>query len=176
MTSVPQNILFALCLGLGGVVAWQALAPVSPIADPLPGDAVPPHPSAAVWHADVPPSENSFAVINARPIFDPTRRPVSEPAPTASTDAAPPNLVLVGVAISGGNAVALLKGPDGRAAISARIGQTIDGWELVGIEPGFVILHAGGIDYTIKLRVAAGLPQPKINDLSPPAVTDKAGP
>lgn len=175
MTALLPGGLLAAALGLGAVVAYQALAPVSAIEEPPPKD-IGPGPAPPVARAAyLPPAEDQFAIINARPLFDPARQPVIEPAQIGERSLSPPDLTLVGVAIGGRNSVALLKKPDAHAAISARLGQSIDGWQLVRIAPGFVILRSGVTDYTVKLRAAAGLPQPMVNAASPPGAAERPG-
>ena len=175
MTAVLPGGLFAAALCLGAVVVYQALAPVAAIEDPpLHDSRTGPAPPAAL-RAFVPPAEDQFAIINARPLFNPARQPVIEPAQTGERSLSPPDLSLVGVAIGGRNSVALFKKADGHAAISARLGQSIDGWQLVRIEPDFVILRSGVTDYTVKLRAAAGLPQPTVSNVSPMESTQPPG-
>jgi hypothetical protein len=169
MTAILPAGLLATALCLGAVVAYQALAPVAAIEAPARPDSAPgPLPPAAP-PAYRPPAEEQFAIINARPLFDPARQPAMEPEASGEHSLSPPDLTLVGVAIGARNSVALLKKADARAAISARLGQTIDGWQLVRIAPDFVILRAGVTDYTVRLRQAAGLPQPMVNSVSPTA-------
>jgi hypothetical protein len=167
--------LSATALGLLAVIVWQTLAPVALIADPpLDAAAARVHPVAPL--ADyVPPTEDQFGIINARPMFDPARQPVAEPAQTGATAGSPPELSLVGVAIGPWSSVALFKRPGAPAAITGRLGDTIDGWQLVRIDRDSVLFHAGAIDYTVKLRAAAGLPQPSIKPAAPSGVTDQAG-
>jgi len=176
MTSILPGSLLAAALGLGLVVAYQALAPVSPIAEPAPQSiALRPVPPL-LPPAYVPPPPERFAIINLRPIFDPARQPVTEPEQTGPRSFAPPDLSLVGVAIASQVSIALLKKPMVRAAISVPLGQSIDGWKLVTIGPDFVVLHAGATDFTIKLRAARGLSQPRLNAVQPPPVTGQPGP
>jgi hypothetical protein len=168
--------LLATALGLGIVVAYQAMAPVSPIAEPPPQSvALRPAP-LPLPPAYVPPPPERFAIINLRPVFDPARQPVLEPEQTGPRSFTPPDLSLVGVAIASQVSIALLKKPMVRAAISVPLGQSIDGWKLVTVGPDFVVLHAGATDFTIKLRSANGLPQPRLNAVQPPPVTGQPGP
>lgn len=173
MTVRLSMILFAVVLCLAGVVAYQALAPVSAIDDPVsPANAHRALPAAPLPQFQ-PPDEEQFAVINARPLFDPSRQPVAEPEQAGVQSTVPPDLTLVGVAIGPHMSVALLKKPDSPAAISAQLGQSIEGWKLVHIEAGFVVFHAGTTDYTVPLRAAAGLSQPAL--VPPPGVTEQPG-
>ena len=167
--------LSAVALGLLAVVAWQTFAPVAPIADPPPDAAAARIRPVAPLADYAPPAEDQFAVINARPMFDPARQPVAEPAQSGAAGGSPPDLSLVGVAIGPWSSVALFKKPGAPAAITGRLGDTIDGWQLVRIDRDSVIFHAGGTDYTVKLRAAAGLPLPPVKPAAPPGVTDQTG-
>ena len=173
MRTFPVSLV-AIAVGLSAIVAYQALAPVTPIEDPSP--------RAVTLRASAPPPTHmsprfeQFAIINARPLFDPARRPVSEPERSGTAGSAPPPLTLIGVAIGAGTQVALLKRTDTQASISGRLGQWIEGWQLVRILPNSVIFRAGATHYTLKIRSAAGLPQPPLNNSGQPAVTERPGP
>lgn len=164
------RILAAVALCLGVVVIYQALAPVAPLDDPPPRPAAS-HPLAPL-PAYVPPAAERLAVINARPLFDPLRRAVAEPQESGSAGGPPPDLALVGVAIGPWSSVALLKKSGAAAAITARLGDTVDGWQLVKIEPDQVIFHAGGTDYPVRMRTAAGTAPP----LTPPPTPQQPTP
>jgi hypothetical protein len=171
---LPTSLL-AVALGLGTIIVYQALTPVTPIEDPV-ARAAPLRTARPMPPAYVPPTFDQFAIINARPLFDPARHPVSEPERSGTASSAPPPLSLVGVAIGAGTQVALLKRADTQASISGRLGQRIEGWQIVRILPGSVIFRAGATNYTLKMRAAAGLPQPALNNSDLPAVTERPGP
>ncbi len=165
MSRILPAGLFAAVLGLGAVVVYQAVAPVPPLAESAAPDTAYRPPSVTLPAAYEPPPEDSFAAINARPLFDPARRAVAEPEIAGTQSVTPPDLTLVGVAIGGGASIALLKKAD--ASLSVRLGDTVDGWKLVHIEAGFVVFHAGATDYTVPLRVAKGIAQPPVNSAAP---------
>ena len=167
--------LFAVALGLAGVVVYQLAAPIAPIDDP---PAQPPatHAAPAAPARFVPPPAAQFAVIDERPLFDPNRQPVSEPDPVdATVQAAPPDLSLVGIAIGGGSSIALVKPASATAAVSVMLGQSIAGWQVARIAPDSVVLRSGGREFTVRMRQAKGLPQPTLNNVPPPPVTGPAG-
>jgi hypothetical protein len=166
MSTVLPASLFAVALGLGAAVVYQAAAPVPPLAEGAADTAYRP-PAVTLPAAYDPPPEDRFAVINDRPLFDPARQPVAEPQIAGTQSVTPPDLTLIGVAIGGGASIALLKKADAPASLSVRLGETIDGWKLVHIEPGFVVFHAGASDYTVPLRVAKGIPQPPLSSATP---------
>jgi type II secretory pathway component PulC len=149
--------LLAVAAALVLVLAWQMLAPVAPIAVDAANAATRPQ-TALTVPVYQPPPEASFAVINARAAFNPSRQPVAEPPQSGMTTAAsPPDVTLVGVAIGAGKSIALLKPADGSAAISAAVGQIVQGWQLTRVDADGVVFHANGADYSVKLRAAAGL-------------------
>lgn len=174
MPVVPTSLL-AVAIGLIVVLAYQTIAPVAPIQETA-AHASKPVATSLVPPPYEPPSYEQFAIVNARPLFDSTRQPVAEPERTGTASSSPPALTLVGVAVGAGTSVALLKRTDSQASISGRPGQWIDGWQLVRIAPGFVTFRAGVTDYTLKIRAAAGLPQPPLNNGDVPAVTERPGP
>jgi hypothetical protein len=165
--------LCAIALGLGAVLVYQLVAPVPVVTGPPDAVAVPVPQTLAV-STYAPPPAGQFAVINARPAFDPQRRAVAEPEELGATPDAPPDLTLVGVAISGRGAVALMKKDDG-PAVSIALGQSIDGWQVETIARDGVTLHAGLREFTVKMREAKGLPQPALTKDPASAVTDQAG-
>jgi hypothetical protein len=54
------------------------------------------------------------------------------------------------------------------------VGQIVEGWRLVQIEPGYVVFHANASDYTVRLRAATGLPPAKFTP--PPAAPNQSLP
>ena len=173
-TTLPAGLI-ATALCLGAVVAHQALAPVAAIEEPAPRAVRPEAARRATAQDYRPPGEEQFAVINERALFDPARQPVSEPERSGAPSLSPSDLSLVGVVIDAGHSVALLKKAEAGAATSVRLGQRIEGWQLVRIAPGFVVLRSGVIDFTVKLRQAAGLPQPAIGNASPSETPPPSG-
>jgi len=164
MNLAVPGTLAVISLGLGGLIAYQLLAPI-------PAIEVPPAPPTA--HVDapssvlsqpavlyVPPPKEDFAAINERFAFSPTRQAVAEPSQATGVDVAPPEVTLVGVIISPQKSVAILKPGGAGLAISAVVGQMVEGWQLVRIEAGRVVLHANTTDYEIRLKSAMGAPPP----------------
>jgi type II secretory pathway component PulC len=151
--------LFALALALAATLAYQAFAPVPPIAAAQVGP-VPHAETSLTVPVFQPPPEQDFAIINRRAAFDPARQPVAEPSETADTNQPPPDVSLVGVAIGPQKSVALLKAANGGSATSAEVGQIVEGWQIVRIESGSVVFHANATDFTVTLRKATGLAPP----------------
>jgi hypothetical protein len=175
MTAFAPGGLAAICLCLAGVVTYQIIAPVAPpaapVADPGGIKIVAPAPSQIY----TPPPEEQFAIINARPAFDPARKPVAEPELTNVSVDAPSDVSLVGVAISANGSVALVKTPDLPAAVSLRVGQSIRGWTLVQVARDYVVFRGSASSFTVRLRSAKGVPQPPLNDVPAPDVTGQPG-
>jgi hypothetical protein len=156
MNALVPGGLFVAAVALAATLAYQATAPIPVIAAsaakaaPIASTAVQPLPQYT------PPPPDEFAVVNLRPLFSPTREPVAEASETGTTSQPPPDVTLIGVAVGLRNSVALLKSPNDPVAISAMIGQVIDGWRLVRIDANQVVFSANGSDYAVKMRAAAG--------------------
>ncbi|MBL6936612.1 MAG: hypothetical protein ISR49_02180 [Alphaproteobacteria bacterium] len=156
-----------------GVVAYQLIAPVAPIAEP----AVQPKSRVGVLAplpSFEPPPPDRFAAINARAPFDPARHPVADATAARTTAAATLDLTLVGVVAGAGAAVAVLRRASGQT-VSVRIGESVDGWRLASVTPGAVVFRTGATDYRLPLRAATGLAQSPLDNGSPPPSTDKPG-
>lgn len=173
---LPASLAVA-CLGLGGTIAYEALAPIPAIevasAPPRVETPVSTVAQPAVFY--VPPPKEDFAPVNARFAFSPTRQAVTEPSEGGATDLAPPDVTLVGVIIGPQKSVAILKTPGAALAISAAVGQMVEGWQLVRIEAGRVVLHANASDFEIRLKSSpgqAGRRPPGAGNTAPPAGSD----
>jgi hypothetical protein len=76
-----------------------------------------------------------------RPLFSPTRRPPPlPPAPVVERLAPPvpvppPNVVLLGVVTDENGAWAVVRSGSPYKIVRARVGEQIDGWQVIGIEP-----------------------------------------
>jgi hypothetical protein len=156
MSALVSGGLSITAAALAATLVYQATAPI-PVIEAGPAKA-PIHfstiaPTLARYR---PPPPDSFAVVNLRPLFSPTREPVMEPSETGTTSQPPPDVTLVGVAIGLHKSIALLKSPNDATATSARVGQVIEGWRLVRIDPDKVVFSANATDYTVKIRAAAG--------------------
>lgn len=174
MTTFVPGGLAAICLCLAGVATYQMIAPVAP-PEPLPSTADTRLVVLAPAHIYAPPPVEQFAIINARPAFDPARKPVAAPELTGASDAAPSDLSLVGVAVGANGSVALIKTPDQSAAASLLVGQSVHGWTLVRVARDSVVFRSGASSFTVRLRAAKGIAQPPLNDVPAPDVTGQPG-
>jgi len=146
---LPAGLL-AASAALAAVLAVELTAPIGAveIARAPPGD------RAASWTAPPPftaPPEDGFALINVHSPFSPLRQAVDEPAASDGT-LAPPDVMLMGVLVSSGKSIAILRRAGGAGTTDATVGQTINGWRVTRIEADRIVLNAGGNDYEIRLR------------------------
>ncbi len=101
------------------------------------------------------PELESLSDTVERPLFRPDRRPApagQAAAPTTATSATPPRKILTGVVIVADEPVALLRGDDPSQTQRARVGDRVDGWEVVSIEPETLVLSQGSDTYRLVLR------------------------
>lgn len=125
----PRAAILSLLLG-------HALIPAVAADDASPGFALPPI--------------ESMSEIVARPLFMPTRRPVS--APSVATP--PPRLAIAGVIISGERRTAILDTGSGAAAPYLRVtaGDVVAGWTVASVEADRVILRNGAARVELTLK------------------------
>ncbi len=104
-----------------------------------------------------PPPIEQFAAIVERPIFTATRRtarrqPVAPPAPASSRGLILGRYQVVGVVVTPGNRLVLLKRLGGAETIRLKEGEEIDGWTLVNVTRNDVVLESGGRQEKIEVR------------------------
>jgi hypothetical protein len=150
------------------------------------------------------PPPDEFAVIAARPLFSPTRRPAppapAEPEAAPETDlaqvpepelvteaepaeeAAPPPTVtftLVGIVIDGSERYALVeKHADGKV-VRLTEGDAIEGWFAVLIDPERAVFRQGAIEEELVLKYDTPVPperMPAMQELVTPARQPPAEP
>ena len=135
--------LFALSACLAVAIAYELAAPLEPVGIDAPrtpvlrGDG----PQAPAY---APPSIDQFADIDARPVFNPTRKPLADVGSAASASGSPSDLSLVGVMISADRSVALLKSKTTSITTSVAVGDIMNGWRVVRIDPTKVSLRGAG--------------------------------
>ena len=145
----------ALALGLA---IQLALPQASPLAEVAPGGSIRASPMTGRGlpggEQVHPSSAPAYPAILDRPLFSPGR---SETAAAAGDIAPLGALALLGVASDGGRASATLAvagGPPG----SLRLGETIQGWRLSGVERDHAILSRGGVVQVLKVGAPAQAP------------------
>ena len=119
----------------------------------------------------LPPVE-TFAAVDARPLFNPARKPV-QPKPTAQAAAAlPTDVTLVGVIMGGDRRVALLHTAGANYSTSVQIGATVNGWQVFEIDADRVVLKSGDSSYIVPLSFShAGAPATPSSDAAEPALS-----
>jgi general secretion pathway protein N len=85
---------------------------------------------------------SDLGVVQARPLFSPTRRPAAQSASAQSRPSAAASFTLVGILISPGGRYALLE--SGQPARLSRVmeGQQIEGWTVASILSDRVLLRS----------------------------------
>lgn len=152
-----------VCLSLVGLVYLEG------IAAPRLSDAVAPVAAVAVAVAALPPAialepppASAFDGVLARPLFAPSRRPPPDaPAPQVDEvpEAAPFEIELVGVVITGDERLALVRQPGLPVLVRVETGAAIGGWTVEAIEPDHVLFRSGTRLEEIRLRDDAPPPE-----------------
>lgn len=173
---VPATLAGFSLLLLGGI-AYEAFAPLDPVVVDVPP--VPKHIApAAPARIYLPPPESDFADIDARPVFSAARRPLADSAQASAALSASSDFVLVGVIMDTDRAVALIRSKSLGITTSAVLGDPVNGWHVVKIEPTAVTLRANGNDAVVALAgPAAGAPSaPLLRPVVSPPATDTTAP
>ncbi len=90
----------------------------------------------------MPPIDN-FDAILLRPIFSPTRSPLSEEGPAEEVVSGDLSFSLKGIIVGGKERVALFRPNDGTKVVRVSQGGRLAGWTVVAIEPDQVTLERG---------------------------------
>ena len=164
-----QLLIGAVCVALLCILIYEWLLPPAQASVPLVASrthiALAPLPLAG---PAAPP--DAFDAINARPLFKPDRKPVPTAAETAAAPAPPPTVSLIGVIIDGQRQLAVLRVPESPLAVSASVGDQVQGWRVTAIYPDRVVLRLNTTEITVGLNVnrpgdagqgpVPGLPKP----------------
>ena len=152
--------LFLLCLALGYLIYFEIGSPPT-VLQAGPAEIPPPEQVAALPDQPgfaMPPIE-SFSETVARPLFMATRRPPEpeevevEAEPTAGAQRNMFNLL--GIVISSDERVALVTRRRGGDFLRLVVGQRVDGWLVVAIEPDSMTLSQGDETEMLKLTDVA---------------------
>jgi len=168
-----QQGLAGLCGLLGSILAWQLLAPSTTREVPT----IAWHPSGLdVALGSVPsPPANTFGRINERPIFNPTRKPVTPTPKAGEAPARPPDATLIGVIIDGQNRLALVRTSASPLEVSVTVGASLGPWTVTTIEPDHISLRAGTNETEIRLNANHGSASGTLPD-QPSNATEPASP
>ena len=152
----PSLLLVVICAALGyGVYLERQDVPVlerivfggDDIAAARPAPAVEqepaPRPAARSADLEMPPLDE-FAEIAGRTLFNPTRRPIETPPPPAKVQVVSPSrFTLIGVLISDGERMALIRRGGAGDYLRVNVGQQVDGWHIENIMPNRVTIRKG---------------------------------
>ncbi len=154
-----RAMLQSVQLGLGGLCVVLTIAFAYLCTAPLPAF----DPPAMQLAARKPPSEitpfmappqAAFAAIDARPMFNPARRPITPSALPGNASSGPPpapDITLIGVILDGKTQLAMVKGQGAPFATSVGVGESIGGWQVAEISPDHVSLRAGVYEHTLRM-------------------------
>jgi hypothetical protein len=120
------------------------------------------------------PAISTFAEIVERPLFTQSRKPApKKDTKVAEAASKPETFELIGVIISPGGRMALLRTLATSEIVRAVEGQNVGGWEVRAIKPTQVVLQQGDDSEVIKINDATATPAAK-NPAAPnvPAVSD----
>jgi hypothetical protein len=165
-----QLVLGAICAGFAILLGYLLVAPLPEVSAP---PVVHPRAAAAVHkdsddddsdsdsdndneisiaRFDAPPKQ-AFSEVDDRLVFNPARTRVVAPSQPGASNATslPSDLSLVGVILDDSRKLALFKSPTAPLAVGVELGGSIEGWQVMRIEPDRVALRAGGPEQELKL-------------------------
>lgn len=145
-------LLVSDLLALGGI------GPIPPVqeASQAPADPARVQESEPGW---VERALEDFSEILERPVFTASRRP-PERREQAGEPAQPLSVVISGILITPESRMALMSPVKDQKARRLRVGDTIQGWRVVGIEQRRVIIRRGSVERVLDLRIEAPAPEP----------------
>jgi hypothetical protein len=153
---------------LGIALIYQLVVPLPDLDPPLLGIKPRTAQIAAVMPVSTPPAE-TFAAIDQRPMFTPSRKPAVAAAANGEATLQPPDIALVGIMIDSRDRMAMIRTPSAPLATAYHLGANIAGWQLSEIAPDRIVLIAGGARDEIKLESNKPLPkQPQPPGPPPP--------
>ena len=142
-----------LLLAAGIAAAAQLLLPSTmPTYQPAPAALALPSPQTG----DRPPPNTDYRAIAEHPLFYPTRQPyVSPKPPEPAVDSAPKlsalsDYALIGIVVSKGIRIALLKPMFGGKTVMATEGQTVNGWTLREISADQLHFSDGAASFDLR--------------------------
>ena len=142
-----QNPLF-----IDNTATWLGLVPAN---ESTVGSAAPPPPplSFAARPRRALPAVDAFSGIAARTLFNPTRRHIKPPPEVKPVSVVKPSQFnLIGVLISDGVRMALIRRSRAGDYIRVEEGQEIDGWRIERIVPDRVVIRKGDTREELVLR------------------------
>jgi len=160
-----RTALGSLCALLAVALCYECFYPLPDI-EAAPFHIAQPAPEPPASPAFQMPPPASFAAIDVRPIFDPSRRPVAGPPDQPSADGiaagALPPMTLVGVIIDNQTRLALIKLSQAQQALSYAVGSSLAGWQIVEIGADNIVLRARGMaDQVVRMTGKSQSPAPQ---------------
>jgi len=145
--------LLGLSAALAGVLTWEMLAGLPFLTPEAPPPSIEVKKPAVIPTKALPekPAISTYAEVINRPLFTPSRRPTP---PKADTNVAAPKAEtfdLIGVIISPGSRMALLRTLATSEVMRAVEGQNVGGWEVRSIKPTQVVLQRGAASEVLKI-------------------------
>jgi hypothetical protein len=178
MRLLLPGLLLGTSLILGGVIAYEAFAPLDPVTVETPRPQS--RRAAATPALYTPPPVELFADIDARPLFSSQRKPLQDMTQVNGAAAATSDFTLVGVIMGGARAVALLRSKSTSATLSAAVGDLVNGWRVTRIDATAATLHSAGGEFIVPLDGPANrppsLPLQPLTDTTPAAAPPAATP
>lgn len=169
--SKPQLGLLAGSGLLSLLIVYQLAAPIT-LEEPA-AMALPPHKPFAIPGAFVMPPPDRFAVIDDKPLFLQSRKPVAtanDKSPQTSGPPPLPQITLVGVILDATTKLAMIKSAGAAFAQSAPVGTPFGGWAISQIQPDRIVLHSDGFpDHEIFMNAAAPAPSQASSTAQPPS-------
>jgi len=112
------------------------------------------------------PPKNTYVQLVSRPPFSPSRRPprakpapvpvaVQTPEPAAPAAMSEPQAILVGIVISAGKSIAMVRKPGAEELLRLAKGAELDGWQVEGVLPDRLVLSHGDKLLELELTEAA---------------------
>ena len=146
-------VLLLICLALAALVYDELSSPDNDLPKPALAAGAPAPvslPKADEVAPGLPPME-TLAEVTERPLFTATRRPPPPDAVQENIGNAS-SFVLLGIVISKGERLAIVR--HGRPPTAARLteGQTIEGWTVQSIAPDRVVLKNADNEQSLKLK------------------------
>ena len=140
-TNPLQLALTGFCGALLLVLFYEIAAPISPYQSSSSGAFR--IPSINFADSVAAPPTTTFADIDARPVFNPSRQAIASLAGGTTAGSSASDLSLIGVIIDGTDRLALIRSTGAAFATGVKQGASIEGWTAVEVDADRVVLQSG---------------------------------
>ncbi len=151
--ATPPGLLALASIGLGGIVALQLRTP--PEVPPPAANIEAAAPDETTESGEAQPFEprplESYAGIEARPLFMPSRRPPPPGATAAGSGSGHDALMLAGVILTTNKRMAMIETKRTSGVVVVREGQVVEGWSVDEIGPDRVVISQNDEVYELLL-------------------------